>query len=76
MFDKAFTEKKANTLGLTGRVKNLSNGNVQVLVKGANEKVSQLIDWCHKGSPYSKVNRVQVIPLDTSENWTSFRIDY
>lgn len=49
---------KAQSLGLTGLVKNLHNGDVYIEVEGDDDKINQFIDWCYVGSPLSKVTEV------------------
>ena len=51
-------QSKAMSLGLTGLVKNLHNGDVYIEVEGDEDKINQFIDWCYVGSPLSKVTEV------------------
>ncbi len=51
-------QAKAMSLGLTGLVKNLHNGDVYIEVEGSDENVNTFIDWCYVGSPLSKVTEV------------------
>ena len=51
-------QAKAQSLGLTGLVKNLHNGDVYIEVEGDDDKINQFIDWCYVGSPLSKVTEV------------------
>lgn len=51
-------QSKAMSLGLTGMVKNLHNGDVYIEVEGSDDKINQFIDWCYVGSPLSKVTEV------------------
>lgn len=51
-------QAKAQSLGLTGLVKNLHNGDVYIEVEGDDDKINQFIDWCYVGSPLSKVIEV------------------
>ena len=49
---------EANKLGLNGWVRNLRNGDVEVLVCGAPEAVDQLTAWAHRGPSSARVDRV------------------
>lgn len=51
-------QAKAQSLGLTGLVKNLHNGDVYIEVEGEDESINRFIDWCYVGSPLSKVTEV------------------
>ena len=70
VFYRYSTERKAQSIGgLTGWVKNLPNGDVEVLVEGKKEKINKLIEWCHEGPPSSKV-------LNVITNWEDYRGEF
>ena len=74
---RAYTKRKAISLGLTGFVKNLPNGKVEVVAKGRKDKIYELIKWLRKeGSPGSNVTDVQINWLNEKENFSNFRITY
>lgn len=54
------TKQKALKLGITGYVKNLPDGNVQVLASGTAHQLHQLVAWCKQGPPTAAVTSVQV----------------
>lgn len=54
------TKNKAQELGITGYVKNLPDGNVQILASGTSQQLNQLVAWCKQGPPAAIVNTVQV----------------
>ncbi len=60
VFFRAYTKEEAEKLNLTGWVKNLPTGEVEVLIEGEEEQVKALIDWFWKGPPYAKVSQVSV----------------
>ena len=41
------TKEKALELGISGIVKNLPNGNVQILATGTDDQLDQLVQWCN-----------------------------
>ncbi len=51
---------RATELGLTGWVRNLSNGDVEALAEGEEALVQELIDWCEVGPPSARVESVRV----------------
>lgn len=55
---RASTQKEANALGLTGWVRNLSDGRVEVVACGEKEKVMQLYAWLRRGPELAKVEAV------------------
>ncbi len=60
VFFREYTRNKAQSLGIKGWVRNLRDGRVEAIFEGEKEKVEEIISWCHKGSPYSKVEKVEV----------------
>jgi acylphosphatase len=57
---RAGTRHKAALLGLTGWVRNLPNGDVEVLACGAAANVEALVLWCRQGPPAARVLGVEV----------------
>ncbi len=77
VFYRYSTERKAKSIGgLTGWVRNLPNGDVEVLVEGDKEKIDRLIEWCREGPPYSKVTDVITEWKDYRGEFSDFTISY
>ncbi len=70
---RKYTKDKADMLGLTGIVKNKTDGNVYIEAEGEKEIVEGFIRWLYEGSPQSNV--VEVI-YETSKfiGFESFEI--
>lgn len=60
VFFRAEAEEKARTLGLTGWVRNTSDGAVEILAQGEEEPLHKFIEWCHKGPDHADVENVVV----------------
>ena len=73
VYFRASTQEKAVELGLTGEVRNLPDGNVEVIACGTSDNVHQLIDWCHEGPPRAKVDQVLVEDWEV-RGYDGFRI--
>jgi acylphosphatase len=54
------TAEQARALGLAGYVRNLSDGGVEVLARGTETAVSELLEWLHRGPPMARVHEVAV----------------
>jgi len=54
------TRQQAQSLGLTGSVKNLPDGRVEIFASGDTETLESLIAWSRKGSKMAGVDNVQV----------------
>ena len=52
--------QQARCLGLSGWVRNRSDGSVEALAHGAASAVQALIDWAHHGPAHAQVEEVQV----------------
>ncbi len=61
VFFRDSTRQKANELNLSGGVRNLSDGRVEVLVAGDLEVIQTLIKWLKIGPKYAKVSTIEVI---------------
>lgn len=54
------TLAEAEKLGVCGTVRNLSNGNVEIVAAGEAEAVNALMTWARSGSPVAVVDHLQV----------------
>ncbi len=68
VFYRAKTKEKADELGVTGWVRNNTDGSVTVHAEGTEEQVKALEDWCWTGPPKAKVTAVQVAPDQESQS--------
>jgi acylphosphatase len=73
---RAHTRDKARELGLHGYVRNLADGNVEIVALGDESAVDALIDWSWTGPPMSRVTDVQVEPFDESVGGGDFEVRY
>lgn len=53
-----YTQLKAKELGLWGYVCNQKDGTVLIEVIGELVQINYFVQWCHSGSPASKVDEV------------------
>ena len=74
VFYRATCVRKAESLGLTGYARNLSDGRVEVLACGDPSAVGQFVAWLWEGSPASKVTAVDTAEVEpaTIQRTTSF----
>lgn len=52
--------KQAQMLGLSGWVKNQSDGSVLIVAEGDIDLLEQLVGWCHEGPRSARVHQVAV----------------
>ena len=58
VFFRAATCEQAAALDLTGWVRNLADGSVEVTAEGVDANVMALLRWCAHGPPRARVERV------------------
>lgn len=56
--------RKAQELGLTGWVRNLADGRVELLLVGDDHAVVAMTEACRQGSEHSRVEHVEAHPAD------------
>ena len=61
---RAATKEKAERLGVSGWVKNLPDGRVEVLICGEKAKVDLLHQWLHRGPKLANVEQVIMEELE------------
>ena len=58
VFFRVSTAERANSLGLSGRARNLANGQVEVVASGSPDKLGLLASWLQQGPPSARVDAV------------------
>jgi len=76
VFFRAFVSQRASELGLTGYVRNLPQGAVEVLAEGEREKLEKLIGYLHIGPPAAKVEKVVTTWSGYTGKYADFSIRY
>ncbi|PLX10353.1 MAG: acylphosphatase [Marinilabiliales bacterium] len=65
--------QNANELGITGFVKNRSDGTVYIEADGEPDILEQFVIWCKAGPSWSRVDDVKVVDIPFN-NYKSFGI--
>lgn len=58
---RAWTEARANELGLSGWVRNRRDGWVEALFSGPEQTVEEMLSLCDEGPSAARVERVKVL---------------
>ncbi len=66
VFFRAATQEQARRLGLKGWVRNMPNGDVELLAWGDAEGLHELAAWLWQGPPMARVKKVVSELLETS----------
>jgi len=73
VFFRATTQEMAEALGLTGWVRNCSDGSVEVHAEGDEEQVQALYEWLQKGPDAARVDEVVTEDVQ-EENYREFSL--
>ena len=76
VFFRAFAAERATQLGLTGYVRNLSRGTVEVNAEGERRQLDQLIGYLKVGPPSAKVEKVVTSWSEYTGSYSRFSIRY
>ena len=76
VFFRSTAKKEADKLKLKGYVKNMPDGNVEIVAEGEKEDLRYLMDWCHKGPVLSYVDKVDVNWEPPTGEFGSFEVKY
>jgi len=72
VFFRAHALEEARSLDLNGWVRNLRDGRVEAVFEGQEEQLAGMLEWCHKGSPMSNVEDVEVIREEATGEFKGF----
>ena len=64
VFFRATAKKVAEENKVTGWIRNMENGNVEVFATGYKEDVERFIDWCKHGPPNAKVFDITITYIE------------
>ncbi|MEM3588072.1 MAG: acylphosphatase [Candidatus Jordarchaeaceae archaeon] len=76
VFFRDHTKNAADRLGVSGWVKNLSDGRVEAVFEGEKDKVEEMIQICKRGPPLAKVTDIKVTFEEYTGEFKNFSIRY
>lgn len=60
VFFRAEARERARSLNLAGWVRNASDGTVQAVFEGDDERVESMVEWCRRGPGGARVDGIEV----------------
>lgn len=57
------TQRAAQRLGVSGTVKNMDDGSVQIVATADKKTLDKMVEWCKKGDPPAEVANIDVVAL-------------
>lgn len=74
VFFRVYTRQYAQETNVLGWVRNCSDGRVEFVAVGEDNNITQFLSLVRKGSPYSRVDNVEVEVISADEKFSSFSI--
>ena len=71
---RAWTQRVATDLKLTGWVRNLIDGDVEAVFQGENESVAEMISRCGRGPEGAVVKQVEILGEDVVGTFDGFEV--
>ena len=69
-----YAEREGRRLGVTGWVRNLPGGEVELVAAGVGAALRELVAWCREGPPSASVSDVAVQWSPATGEFPDFRI--
>jgi len=73
---RAFVAKHAQRLALTGHVRNLASGDVEIVAQGSMESLQTLLKYMRTGPFFAKVANIEIEWRTAAGERSSFEIRY
>lgn len=70
------TAQKARELQLTGYVRNVTRGQVEIVAQGAEKQLEQLKTWLFAGPGEAKIDRIDEVSSQCYDDFEDFQIRY
>lgn len=74
VFFRQSTRQEALRLGISGFVRNESDGSVFIEAVGESEAMQAFVQWCHRGSAHARVKTVQIRENEPHTTFDGFEI--
>jgi acylphosphatase len=71
---RAYAQRQAQSLGLTGWVRNLSDGRVELVAEGPADRLEALLAWCREGPRFARVDGVEKQESEPTGEFNDFAV--
>ncbi len=75
VYFRASTRQKAFELGISGVVKNETDGSVYIEAEGSEKALKHFIAWCNQGPPGAVVDKLEKEEIEP-RHFTTFEVKY
>jgi acylphosphatase len=76
VFFRYHTYELAKKLGITGWVRNTSDGRVEAVFEGDGDKIEKILEFCKRGPSLARVEKVEVKEEKFKGEFRDFKIVY
>lgn len=73
---RSAAKDKARSLGVKGWVRNLSDGRVEIIAEGEENKVKKFIEWAKEGPEFAGVENIELYRENYKGEFDRFEIKY
>lgn len=74
IFFRQFIKEHADNLNVTGFVRNLENGDVEIIAEGEPEKIERLAKFAKKGPQHAQIRNAQFNERKWSGDFKDFKV--
>lgn len=74
VYYRSSANEQARALGVTGWVRNLPTGEVELCAEGPHEVLEQLVAWCRMGPPAAQVEQLKVRYEEATGEFADFLV--
>ena len=74
VFFRASTKKTADRIGITGFVRNLADGRVEIIAEGDEQALQRFLQWCNQGPRGAHVENISLSTSSYQNEFDNFEI--
>jgi len=68
------TQKTARQLGINGYVRNLPNGDVEIVIEGDDIAIDRMLSWARQGPAFARVDKFKMDEIPGPAEYTGFGV--
>ena len=76
VFFRQSTRVMAIKNNVTGWIRNLDDGRVEIVAEGEESNIDALIDWCKTGPANSRVDEFELVEENSTDEFKNFEVRY
>lgn len=76
VYYRSYALDEARDLGLRGWIRNRPDGRVEAVFEGGEAAMEEMIEWCRKGPPSARVEKVEVAWETPTGEFIDFNVTY